>query len=105
MVLVRVVARALVAYVALALLVLGWNPGVETVVVERERVVARVVEVEKVVESRFAVANRPTCPPPRTDAPHVSPDLPEPITGVRPATSNAGWIAAWNAEHVFVSLD
>ena len=49
--------------------------------------------------------DRPACPPPRRDAPWVAPVLPEPIDDVRPAPSNAGWIAAWNTRHVFVSHD
>lgn len=51
------------------------------------------------------VADRPSCPPPRTDAPWLAPHLDEAITAVHPAPSNAGWIAAWNQEHVFVSYD
>jgi hypothetical protein len=45
------------------------------------------------------------CPVERRDAPWVKPELPEPIDGVRPAPSSAGWIAAWNDQHVFVSTD
>ena len=52
-----------------------------------------------------AAASRPSCPPPRRDAPRVVPDLPEDITDVAPAPTNAGWIAAWNEDHVFVSHD
>ncbi len=50
-------------------------------------------------------ADRPSCPPPRTDAPFVAPKFDEDIEYVQPAPSNAGWIAAWNEEHVFVSYD
>ncbi len=51
------------------------------------------------------IADRPSCPPPRTDAPRLRPRIDEAITAVHPAPSNAGWIAAWNHEHVFVSYD
>ena len=50
-------------------------------------------------------ANRPSCPPPRTDAPPVTPKLDEQVEHVQPAPSDAGWIAAWNDHHVFVSYD
>lgn len=50
-------------------------------------------------------ATRASCPAPRTDAPWVAPKFDEPITGVHPAPSNAGWIAAWNSDHIFVSYD
>jgi hypothetical protein len=51
------------------------------------------------------IGERPSCPPPRRDAPWVAPMLDEDIVAVRPAPSNAGWIAAFNREHVFVSFD
>jgi hypothetical protein len=51
------------------------------------------------------VAPQLACPPPRSDADWVDPRLPEPVDAVAPAQTNAGWIAAWNAEHVFVSYD
>lgn len=49
--------------------------------------------------------SRPSCPPPRRDAPWVSPDLPESVHRMQPAPTNAGWIVAWNDDHVFVSYD
>jgi hypothetical protein len=52
-----------------------------------------------------AAANRPSCPPARNDAPRVTPKLDEDIARIRPAPTNAGWIAAWNKDHVFVSYD
>ncbi len=53
-----------------------------------------------------AGGRRASCPPPRTEAPRIiPPELDEPIENVQPAVSNAGWIAAWNTEHVFVSTD
>lgn len=46
------------------------------------------------------------CPTPRTDAPRFTPpDLDEQVTGLAVSPTNAGWIAAWNANHVFVSTD
>ena len=52
------------------------------------------------------VAPLRACPPPRRDAPRLQPPrLDEPIDHLAPSPSNAGWIAAWNDEHVFASLD
>jgi hypothetical protein len=51
------------------------------------------------------VLARQSCPPPRLDAPWVDPVIDEAVQAVRPAPSNAGWIAAWNDDHVFVSTD
>ncbi len=51
------------------------------------------------------IAERPSCPPPRRDAPWLVPKLDEDIVAVRPAPSDAGWIAAYNRDHVFVSFD
>lgn len=46
------------------------------------------------------------CPPPRRDAPRgIRPDIPAAIDRVTASPSNAGWIAAWNGEHVYVSTD
>ena len=46
------------------------------------------------------------CPTPRTDAPHlVPPQLDEDVTGLAVSPTNAGWIALWNDNHVFVSTD
>jgi hypothetical protein len=47
----------------------------------------------------------PGCPAVHRDAPWVAPALPEPITAIQPAPSDARWIAAWNDDHVFVSYD
>jgi hypothetical protein len=51
------------------------------------------------------IGERPSCPPPRHDAPWVAPKLDEDIIAVRPAPSNAGWIVAWNHDHVLASYD
>lgn len=51
------------------------------------------------------LAHGPSCPPPRTDAPFVAPKFDEAIDHVQPAPTNAGWIAAWNEHHVFMSHD
>jgi len=51
------------------------------------------------------IDERPSCPPPRVDAPWVAPKLDEDVLAVRPAPSNAGWIVAWNHDHVFASFD
>jgi hypothetical protein len=50
---------------------------------------------------------RPACPPGRRDAPFAlhPPRLPEPVTAIAPAPSNAGWIVAWNDEHAYASVD
>ena len=46
------------------------------------------------------------CPPPRTDAPRLTPGMPdEHVDRITVAPSNAGWVAAWNDAHVFVSTD
>lgn len=46
------------------------------------------------------------CPTPRTDAPTiVPPELPELVHDLAVSPTNAGWIAAWNDQHVFVSTD
>ncbi len=46
------------------------------------------------------------CPAPRTDAPRFTPeDLPERVQHLAVSPTNAGWIAAWNDTHVFVSTD
>src|ERR1700733_8765409 len=55
--------------------------------------------------TRSVVAATPSCPIPRRDAPTMTPSVAEQVLAVRPAPSNAGWIAAWNDEHVFVSTD
>jgi hypothetical protein len=58
------------------------------------------------------VASPPTtaelraCPTPRTDAPRIQPPtLDEDVDGLHVSPTNAGWIAAWNDEHIFVSTD
>lgn len=105
--------HAVIAAVALALPAqLGWllfatHPR-ERVRVERAPTAALLpIPVPLPVERVVAVpAARATCPPPRRDAPFAAPaPLPEPIERVRPSVTNAGWIAAWNADHVFISLD
>jgi hypothetical protein len=46
------------------------------------------------------------CPIPRTDAPSlVPPKLPEDVKRLAVSPTNAGWIAAWNDDHLFVSTD
>lgn len=61
------------------------------------------IEVERTV---VVPRDRASCPPPRTDAPRRQPaQPPEPVAFVQPSATNAGWIAAWNEEHVFVSMD
>ncbi len=53
-----------------------------------------------------AAIDRPACPPPRLDAPPLIPGaVPEGILAVAPSRTNAGWIAAWNRDHVYVSSD
>jgi hypothetical protein len=59
-----------------------------------------------VAPSPFAFDGPRVCPPPRTDAPRIAPPaLDERIDRLVVAPSNAGWVAAWNGEHVFVSTD
>jgi hypothetical protein len=49
---------------------------------------------------------RPQCPPARRDVPAtVAPKLPEDVDAVAPSPTDAGWIVAWNQEHVFASHD
>jgi hypothetical protein len=52
-------------------------------------------------------AQRPSCPPPRTDAPRAASlaDLPTEVHAVVASSTNAGWIAAWSQERVLVSRD
>lgn len=58
------------------------------------------------IEVPTGFTNARRCPPPRRDAPPVTPaELDEAIDHVTVAPSNAGWIAAWSAEHLFVSTD
>jgi hypothetical protein len=46
------------------------------------------------------------CPTPRTDAPRVGPPtFDEDVERLVVSSTNAGWIAAWNDEHIFVSTD
>ncbi len=46
------------------------------------------------------------CPTPRTDAPRfIPPELEEEVSGLAVSPTNAGWIAAWNVNHGFVSTD
>src|SRR5688500_7732288 len=52
--------------------------------------------------------DRTACPPPRTEALVVKPaEIPdyEDIAHVRPSVTNAGWIAAWNERHVYISMN
>jgi hypothetical protein len=47
-----------------------------------------------------------TCPAPRVDAPRmVHPKLPEKITNVVASLTNAGWLAAYTTDHLYVSRD
>ena len=49
---------------------------------------------------------RASCPPPRRDARFVAPaSLPEAVARVRPSVTNAGWIAAWNDDTIYISMD
>jgi hypothetical protein len=50
---------------------------------------------------------RPTCPPMRTDAAPLPKDheLPRGVNHVTPSQTNAGWLAAWSEEKVYVSFD
>ncbi len=49
---------------------------------------------------------RPACPAEATELAAVKiAHLPEAVDEVSPAPSNARWIAAWNAKHLFVSTD
>jgi hypothetical protein len=50
---------------------------------------------------------RPSCPPPRHDAPIVTlPDFGDSfVDRVQPAPTNAGWIAAWSTLNLYVSYD
>jgi len=101
---------------AAALLASSRPPAVHTVEVRTTRTelvavpqvlaIPQVLAVPTAVPASSAPAARATCPPPRRDAPRITPgELPEEITHVRPSPTNAGWIAAWNAAHVFVSTD
>ncbi len=46
------------------------------------------------------------CPTPRTDAPRITPpELPEDVIELAVSPTNAGWIAAWNENHIFASAD
>jgi hypothetical protein len=89
--------------------------AIAMVVMPRERVrvvhattttlvpVPTLVEIERV--ATFA-PNPGACPLPRHDAPRFQPaQPPELVEHVRPSITNAGWIAAWNTERVFISRD
>ncbi|MEZ4403180.1 MAG: hypothetical protein R3B06_24360 [Kofleriaceae bacterium] len=59
-----------------------------------------------VVTATDAAPARVRCPVPRTDAPRLRPPaLPEAVERVMVAPSNAGWVAAWNQDHIYVSTD
>lgn len=52
------------------------------------------------------VADPRACPTPRTDAPRITPPaLPEDVHGLSVSPTNAGWIAAWNDDHIYISSD
>jgi hypothetical protein len=52
-------------------------------------------------------ATRPSCPPMRSDAAPLPADTPLPhgVNHVTTSWTNAGWLAAWDEEHVQVSTD
>jgi hypothetical protein len=78
-----------------------------------DRVEVRTVHTRDVVTVPMPVAFAQTvqipaeparCPLGRTDAPLAQPTQPpEEIIDVRPSPTNAGWVATWNAESIFVS--
>jgi hypothetical protein len=99
--------RLLGGVVVVQLALLGWLawPRERVVATTSTHVVAvpTAIEVERVVE---VASQRSECPMPRTDAPRTQPTQPaETVGNVKPAKTNAGWIAAWNTTTVFVSRD
>ena len=80
---------------------------------ERVRIVhtttTQVVPMPTVIEVAHVVSvpsDRSICPPPRSDAPRAQPEQPpEPVGYIRPSSTNAGWIAAWNDKHIYISMD
>lgn len=62
--------------------------------------------VQVPVATASATAEARACPTPRTDAPRIEPpSLDEDVDDFVVSPTNAGWIAAWNHEHIFVSTD
>lgn len=104
----RRLALAAVAAVAatFAAAIAMWpRDRVRTVHVTTTRVVPVPAPVP-IVRTVVVPAERAACPLPRTDAPRSQPaQPPEPVERIQPAATNAGWIAAWNEQHVFVSMD
>src|SRR5689334_15769038 len=99
------VAIALPAQIATMMYVL--EPRTTVRVVETHTADVITIPLPLPVENVVHVpTDRMACPPARTDARvHAPAALPEPITQVRPSPSNAGWIAAWNDEHIYISMD
>jgi hypothetical protein len=100
------VVLALLLPAQLALVWLLRAPARERLVYETRSdivLVPSVVTYERVVN---VPAQRAACPPERSDAPRVQPaQPPELVDRVRPSETNAGWIAAWNTETIFISRD
>jgi hypothetical protein len=96
----------LIPALALPCLWLAWpEDRVEVRTVHTREVVT--VPVPVAFEQPVQIPAEPArCPLPRTDAPLVQPaQPPEHVASVRPAPTNAGWVAAWSPSAIFVSRD
>jgi len=98
---------AVIVLVIAAQLALLRSPREHTYELHATRVVVAPIPtplpIERVIHTSMP---RAPCPPPRRDVSRgVLVQPPEPVDLVRPAATNTGWIAAWNAEHVYVSTD
>lgn len=107
----RLVIAMVVALVLATHFAVGWlvRPDERVRVEHTQSTVTSIVTVPVAMTVEREV-NRPlgraSCPPPRRDAPFVAPaKTPERVERVRPSRTNAGWIAAWNEEQVFISVD
>lgn len=102
----RLLIPAVAITVAVPCVWLAWpEDRVEVRTVTTREVVT--VAVPVAFEQPYVVPAAPArCPLPRTDAPLVQPaQPPETVDAVRPAPTNAGWVAAWNAKAIFISRD
>ncbi len=99
-----------VAVAATQVALLGWllYPRERVRIVRETTTTTQVVTlpVAMPIDHEIYISTERTCPRPRHDAPRVRPAaVPERVTHLRPSPTNAGWIAAWSEEAIFLSDD